>query len=129
MYNLKIYLSQEAQRYFRWSVIGEGGRATVMTTVEMAVSSPGAYPARPWRPCTGQRLTDPHQPGYREKETAVPPTPAASPSAGDYAGHKGAASEGIAGRKAARETVPRDASPSQARWPGRVRRHLHDVQR
>jgi hypothetical protein len=95
----------------------------------VGVSSPGEGPTHPRSPCTDQRLTGPHQPGYRERGTAVPPTPSAFPSSGDGSEHRHVASVGTAGREAAREIVPRNASPSPTRWARRVRRHLHGVLR
>jgi hypothetical protein len=38
MYNLKMYLWQEAQRYFRWPVIEEISVETALTTWGVAIS-------------------------------------------------------------------------------------------
>src|SRR4030095_6257317 len=75
-----------------------------------------------------QALTDPHQPGYRGRGTAVLPTPAVSPSSGDRAWPGSAASAGTAGPENARSTAPRDARTSDACRADRVHRYLRDVQ-
>jgi hypothetical protein len=94
-----------------------------------AVSGLGECLAHPRSPCTCQALTDLNQPGYRERDPAVPPIPSAFPSSGDRAWPGSAASAGTVGRAAACGTAPRDARTSDARWAGRVHRYLRDVQR
>jgi hypothetical protein len=106
------------------------GRVAVMNFVGLESQESQARLRRPRNEVrTCQALTNLNQPGYRERGTAVPSTPEASPSFGDKAWRRSVASAGTAGREGARGTAPRYARTPDARLAGRVRRHRRNVQR